>query len=73
MGSFMQNFEQLAPHELYALKEIRLYRRASDPTLALELVQRGLVSEIGDESLHLTRKGRSLLVSGSGMLWDLAS
>jgi hypothetical protein len=69
----MQDFEELSPRQLAALKQIRLTGRILDRAFADELLSNDLIVQTEDGALHLTRKGRSLLIRGSEMLWDLAS
>ena len=69
----MQNFEQLSPRKLAALKQIRLTGRLLDRVLAGELLGNDFIVQTEDGTLHLTRIGRSLLVRGSGLMWDVAS
>ena len=69
----MQGFEELSPRQLAALKQIRLTGHLLDRVLAGEMLSNELVVQTEDGTIHLTRKGRSLLVRGSGLMWDLAS
>jgi hypothetical protein len=69
----MQDFEELSPRQLAALKQIRLTGQLLDRVLAGEMLSNELVVQTEDGTMHLTRKGRSLLVRGSGLMWDLAS
>jgi hypothetical protein len=69
----MQDFEELSPRQLAALKQIRLTGQLLDRVLAGEMLSNELVVQTEDGTMHLTRKGGSLLVRGSGLMWDLAS
>ena len=69
----MQDFEELSPRKLAALKQIRLTGRLLDAAFAGELIGNDLIVRTEDGALHLTRKGRTLLVRGSGLMWDVAS
>jgi hypothetical protein len=68
----MERLDELSRCELLALKEVRLKGRATDRTLALQLINDGLIigSPIG--YLKLTDKGRRMLVRGSPSLWEFA-
>ena len=69
----MQDFEELSPRKLAALKQIRVTGQLLDRVLAGEMLSNELVVLTEDGTMHLTRKGRSLLVRGSGLMWDIAS
>jgi len=68
----MTTDDELSRPELIALKEIAMTGRATDAGLLLRLFALGSVA--GDShDLRLTGKGRSLLVRGSPLLWDIAA
>ena len=72
----MENSDELSRRDLLALKEVRSKGRMTDRTLAIQLINDGLItgstaSAFGN--LKLTDKGRKMLVRGSPSLWDIAS
>ena len=62
----------LQRRQLLALKEIQQTGRATNRTMALELFDEDMISEFHDGTLHLTAKGRRMLVRGSPSLWNVA-
>jgi hypothetical protein len=69
----MENLDELSRRELLGLKEVRLKGRATDRTLALQLINDDLIIGSPCGYLKLTAKGRRMLVRGSPSLWDMAS
>lgn len=71
----MEEVDELSRGEMLALQEIRSKGRASDRTIARQLLSDGMIvgSQDGCGLLQLTGKGRRLLVRGSPSLWDMAS
>jgi hypothetical protein len=65
--------EDLSPHELFALKEIGLTGQTGQHTLVRQLLEEEIIANVQGGFLELTSKGRSLLVRGSPLLWDIAS
>lgn len=69
----MEELDELSRRELFALKEIRSTGRTTDRTMAIQLLNDGMIIDAQDNSLQLTAKGRRMLVRGSPLLWDMAS
>jgi hypothetical protein len=69
----MENLDELSRAELLALKDVRLKGRTTDRTLALQLINDGLIIGSPVGYLNLTDKGRKMLVRGSPLLWNIAS
>lgn len=69
----MESSDELSRLELLTLKEIRLKGRASDRTLAKQLLNDDLIIGSASGYLKLTAKGRRMLVRGSPSLWEIAS
>ena len=69
----MENSDEWSRRELLTLKEIRLKGRATDRTMALQLINDDLIIGSPGAYLKLTAKGRRMLVRGSPTLWDVAS
>jgi predicted transcriptional regulator len=65
--------EDLSPHELFALKEIGLTGQTGQRTLVRQLLEEEIIANVEGGFFELTSKGRSLLVRGSPLLWDIAS
>ena len=64
--------DDLQRRQLLALKEIQQTGRATNRTMAHELLDDDMISEFHDGTLQLTAKGRRMLVRGSPSLWNVA-
>ena len=62
--------QELTLRSLAVLKEILLTERASDRAAIGQLLDAQMVRSTGDCRLHLTDRGRKLLVRGSPALWS---
>ena len=69
----MTGLDELSRRELLALKEIRLVSRTADRSLALQLLNDGMVTKCEDGRLQLSPEGRRMLLRGSPSLWEMAS
>ena len=69
----MTGLDELSRRELLALKEIRLVGRTADRSVALQLLNDGMVAKCGDGRLQLSPEGRRMLLRGSPSLWEMAS
>jgi hypothetical protein len=61
---------ELSRHELLALREIRLTGQTSQTVLVRQLLDEKIIFD-AEGNLNLTSKGRSLLVRGSPLLWEI--
>ena len=62
----------LQRRQLLALKEVQLTGRATNRTMALELLDDNMISKFQDGTLQLTEKRRRILVRSSPSLWNVA-
>jgi hypothetical protein len=69
----MEHLDELSRRQLLALKEIGLRGRTDDRTIALELLNDGMIIDSQNSCIQLTPKGRRMLVRGSPSLWEMAS
>jgi hypothetical protein len=60
----------LSPRELLVLREIHLTGQTAQKILARQLLDKEIIVDVAD-FLDLTSKGRSLLVRGSPLMWDM--
>ncbi len=66
----MEAIEELSPHELIALREIRLTGRLSDHALVGQFIQDELIVCFETGDFELTARGKYFLVRGSTSLWE---